>query len=185
MFWQNRSPMLWQIFLQSIQKKKKKKNGEKIQLFWQRRKSFNSIFTYCRCSPLLLNDGGWDAAATCGLILHLLHSSLPPLSYANGKHLCRSWRQREILLLLLLQPEDTSLSRPNARCARVAWMASAKSTLRKEGGKKRKRKVAPPCFPRPERRTKVGKVAPELAPGIGREPQVKGQTGQNRRNDKM
>lgn len=173
MFWQYRSPTFWQIVLETIERKKKKGKkkkgtGEKIQLFWQRRKSFHSIFTYCRCSPLLLNDGGWDAAATCGLILHLLHSSVPLLSYANGKHLCRSWRQREILLLLLLQPEDTSLSRPNARCAGAPRTASAKSTLRRDGGRgEGGGGVARRRFSRPERDKKSGKVAPELWPRAG------------------
>lgn len=50
---------------------------KKIQVFWQQRKTFHSIFTYCRCSPSLLNDGVSDLLVTCGLILHLLYSFVP------------------------------------------------------------------------------------------------------------
>lgn len=173
--------VLADIYALHSAKKKEKKTREKIQLFWQLQKSFNSIFTYCRCSLLLLNDGGWDATATCGLILHLLHSSVPLLSYANGKHLCRSWRQREILLLLLLEPEDTLLSRPSSRCARVPWMASAKSTLRKEGAKKEKKRWHHDAS---KGRKDVQKLEKSCS-RTGRELQVKGQTGQNMQNYKI
>lgn len=62
---------VWQIFLPSIHKKKN------YRVFWQqRKKTFHSIFTYCRCSPSLLNDGGSDLLVTCGLILHLLYCSV-------------------------------------------------------------------------------------------------------------
>ena len=63
---------VWQIFLPSIHKKKKKLQG----LLATAEKTFHSIFTYCRCSPSLLNDGGSDLLVTCGLILHLLYCSV-------------------------------------------------------------------------------------------------------------
>lgn len=52
--------------------KKKKLQG----LLATAEKTFHSIFTYCRCSPSLLNDGGSDLLVTCGLILHLLYCSV-------------------------------------------------------------------------------------------------------------
>lgn len=95
---------------------------KKIQVFWQRRKTFHSIFTYCRCSPLLLNDGGWDVPVTCGLILHLLHSFVPLLSYANGKHLCRSWRQRKSSFSSSFSPRTLSFQgRSHAASVLHGW----------------------------------------------------------------
>ena len=65
-------PSFGRYFSRPFIKKKKKLQG----LLATAEKTFHSIFTYCRCSPSLLNDGGSDLLVTCGLILHLLYCSV-------------------------------------------------------------------------------------------------------------